>query len=152
MKISQFERNQCLQRLRDPGAAKTVRDMDLILCIIPLVNKLFNLSYPNLSWGQVEARQKTISEQRWVVHPKMNPNQIIDCGDKNDSELIANAVNNALGGFKQKISKNENHWIVSMIGDFYGGIDFGTGANAEQNARYVAGVLNAVNEFRNGLN
>lgn len=148
-RFNAIERKDFLRRLSDPGATKTARDMDYIRRISQLVNALFNLSYPNLSWGRVEARQKTVSDQRWVIYPKMNPNRIIDCGNQPDSELIANAVQNALGGFKQRMFKNETHWVVSMIGDLYGGIDFGIGANAEQNARYVADVLNAVNDFRN---
>ena len=113
MKISQFERNQCLQRLRDTGAAKTVRDMDFIRALEPLIQTVLNLPLQKLTWYDVEARRKGIQIVR------ANGETYID-----------------------------NQWVLALVGDPVPSIEFGEGVNAEQSAKMVADLLNAVRMFR----
>lgn len=42
----------------------------------------------------------------------------------------------------------DNQWVISLVGDPVPAIEFGNGINAEQSARMVADLLNAVRMFR----
>lgn len=108
-----FERKQCLQRLMDPGAAKTVRDMEFIRALEPLVQTILNLPHQALTWNDVEARR--------------NSTQIVRA---NGEAYI------------------DNRWVVALVGDPVPSIEFGEGVNAEQSAKMVADLLNAVRIFR----
>ena len=113
VKISQFERNQCLQRLMDSGAAKTVRDMDFIRALEPLIQTVLNLPLQALMWSDVEARRKGCPVIR-----------------QDGTTYI------------------DNQWVVALVGNLVPSIEFGEGVNAEQSAKMVADLLNAVRMFR----
>lgn len=110
MKFSQFERKQCLQSLKDPGAVKTVRDMDFIKALMPLVDAVLNLPMISMMWSDIEAKKYRRGKDRRTGQPIMSWGlflvgqlelPIADFGDDPASEHNAQMVATLLNAAKE---------------------------------------------------
>lgn len=115
MKFSQFERKQCLQSLKDQGGTKTVRDMDFIKALMPLVDAVINLPMVSMTWSDIEAKKYGRGRDQRTGKPMMSwglflvgqlESPIADFGgapaSEHNAQMVATLLN-AAKEFRQKV-------------------------------------------------